>query len=129
MKKKKNMTIFLIVVNTLLSFSAQAQIDKLQEINDTYKDPIKDIPHEIDYKYSIPMIPDEKTALEYAELVLKRRFSQVPFDDLKPFIVKLVAQERIWEIKVQVGNYANRYFLIRINKNNGEILNCWQEGK
>lgn len=101
----------------------------VQEVDEDAKDPIKDIPKKIYYKYGKPMIPDKETALQYADLVLKKRFRNVPFDEFKPYIINLIADERVWEIKVQIADYANKYFLIRINKNNGEILNCWQEGR
>lgn len=120
--------IFLIISFVLLSHKVNAQVDKLQKIDDTYKDPIKDLPKELGYKYGKAMIPDKETALQYADLVLKKRFRNVPFDDFKPYIINLIADERVWEIKVQIADYTNKYFLIRINKNNGEILNCWQEG-
>lgn len=127
--KTNFINIFLITLLVISYQQVNAQVDKLQEIDDTYKDPIKDLPKEIDYKYGKPMIPDEETALQYADIILKKRFRNIPFDDLKPYTINLIANERVWEIKVHIENYKDKYFLIRINKNNGEILNCWLEGK
>lgn len=124
---RNNLMFFLVI--TLLSCKSNAQVDKLQEIDDSYKDPFKDLPKELNYKYGKPMIPDEETALQYADLVLKKRYN-IPFDEFKPYQIKLIADDRVWEIKVSIERYVGRYvyYFIRINKNNGEIVNCWREG-
>jgi len=127
--KNNFINIFLIISFVILSQQANAQVDKLQELDDSYKNPITDLPKELGYKYGKAMIPDKEIALEYADLILKKRYRNIPFDELKPYIITLIADERVWEIKVPIGDYADKYFLIRINKNNGEILNCWEEGK
>lgn len=65
----------------------------VQEIEEGVKDPIRDIPKKINYKYVNPIIPDKETALLYADVIFKKRYKNVDFDSLKPYDIKLVAED------------------------------------
>ncbi len=50
---------------------------------------IKDLPNEITVKYGTDILPNEKTALSVAEIILKERYLNTKFDKLKPFKINL----------------------------------------
>src|SRR5690606_10831481 len=105
------------------------QISTSQEKKSKGYDRIKDLPKKIDVVYGTDIIPDKETALQYADLIFKTRYPNTPFDNLKPYTINLIADERVWEVKVPIGNNNNKYYILRINKNTGEIINIWLEGK
>lgn len=110
-----------------LAATGSAQINKGKRNNDPNYDPIKDLPEIINSKYVIPMIPNEETALQYAEIILKKRYKGMDFEEVKPFEVHLIADEKVWDIQAPVNKRLRgiAYFHLRINKNTGEVLNSW----
>lgn len=103
------------------------QLNYSQEKLETNIDPIKDLPREISTKYGTDIIPDEETALEYADVILKKRYINTQIDKLKPYEIELIAEGKVWEIKLPTDPRLREvaYFHLRINKNNGEVLNIW----
>ena len=99
------------------------QLNYSQEELEINIDPIKDLPKEISTKYGTDIIPDKETALMYADIILKKRYINVDFDVLKPYEISLIAEDKVWEIKVL--RKPNYYYHLRLNKNNGEVLNIW----
>ena len=87
--------------------------------------PITDLPKEIAERYGTDIVPDEKTALKIAEIIFKAGYINTKFDKLKPFEIKLIADNRVWEVKAVQQTFINKktIFCIRINKNTGEVLN------
>lgn len=131
MKNSLKITLFTLSILCINSLNVNAQEIEiiLQEVDDDTKDPIREVPKKILYKYATPLIPDEETAIEYADIVLKKRYKNIDFNQLKPYEIKLIADDWIWEIKVtqQVFYWKKSYFYLRINKNTGEIVNFWVE--
>lgn len=119
--------IFCMFLTLSLAAPGYAQINEGKGNSNSYFDPIKDLPEIINSKYVIPMIPDEETALQYAEIIFKKRYKGMDFEEVKPFEVYLIAEEKVWDIKAPVDKRLKgiAYFHLRINKNTGEILNSW----
>lgn len=130
---KNNLKDFLLVLIffSVNFYNSDAQNIEVivQEIEEGVKDPIRDIPKKINYKYVNPIIPDKETALLYADVIFKKRYKNVDFDSLKPYDIKLVAEDWIWEVKVTQETFQGKYtyFYLRINKNTGEIVNSWAD--
>lgn len=117
-----NRKIFILFFLCMFSHVIYSQETLNLEIN-----PIRDLPKEITIKYSIDIIPDKETALEYADLILKNRYINTKIDDLKPYEIELNKEGTVWKIKLPTDNRLRRkaYFHLNINKNTGEILNIW----
>lgn len=117
--------IFFIISLCLVTQLVTSQEKK----NNNKRDRMKDLPKNINITYGTDIIPDEETALKYTYLIFKSRYINVSFEDMKPYIINLTANGKVWEVKALIRNYKNKYYIIRINKNTGEILNIWLEGK
>jgi len=122
--KEKDIKIVFIVFMCFIT-----QISTSQEHKSKRHDRIRDLPKKINIVYGTDIIPDKETALQYADLIFKTRYPNTPFDNLKPYTINLIGDEKVWEVKVPIGNYDNKYYILRINKNTGEIINIWLEGK
>ena len=92
----------------------------------TSLDPVKDLPREISERYVIPLVGNKDTALNISKLIIKERYQRVNVEELIVDKVILVSNEKVWEIvlKSPASGFTHVYH-IRINKNNGEILNFW----
>lgn len=90
-----------IIIFLIFGFhSINAQIEKTSKTVSLSKDPVKDLPEEITYRYNVPIIPDEQTALLYADMILKRRYKGMDFDKVKPYSINLIEDEKVWEVKI-----------------------------
>lgn len=98
-----------------------------QERNTKVRDRIKDLPKKINVVYVINIISDENTAIEYAKIILKKRYPNVSFEKLEPFEITSIAEGKVWEVKIPTDPQLRgiAHYHIRINKNTGEILNFW----
>ena len=85
--------------------------------------------YDIKYSYLIDIIPDEETAIQYADIILKKRYVNIKIENLKPYKIKLIDDGKVWEIKLPKYKDIKYkfYYNIRINKNTGEILDIWQD--
>lgn len=113
--------------NILLIMCMFSHIIYSQETPDLKRDPIRDLPEEISFKYGTDIIPDKETALEYADIILKKRYINTKIDELKPYEITLIEEDKVWEIKLPTDTRLRgiAYFHIKINKNTGEVLNIW----
>ena len=107
--------------------SVQAQETAYYEFDDTVKDPIKELPSKLFQRYSTDIIPDIETANAYVEIIIKKRYVNSQIEELKPFETILIANDRVWYVKIRKHlNPKSQYFYhVKINKNTGEILNIW----
>jgi len=114
---------------TILILSSNFSVVSAQELTNERIDTVKELPKVIAVRYGNDLVPDENTAVQIADVILKRRTASVNFDKLKPYLVKSIADDKVWEIKITqevfVGKFS--YWYVRINKNTGEILNIWVE--
>jgi|GEM_PF-4448477 len=123
-KKEKDIRKVLLIVFTVCVIG---QFSFAQEKKKKIYDRIKDLPEKIDTVYGTDIIPDQEIALQYAELILKKRYKGMNFEEVKPFDVNLIADGKVWDITVPVEERLRGIasFHLRINRNNGEILNSW----
>lgn len=126
-KQIKLATVFLLAIFSALQVTAQEIV--YPKIDSSTKDPITDIPKTVEFKYGNHLIPDEETATTYAQIVLQKQYPYTEFSKLKPFKVELIGKEMIWDITVEheVFNEKFTYYHVRINRNNGAILNFWAD--
>lgn len=116
------------VIKQLILFSSLLMILSVKSFaQDTISDPIKDLPKEIKSHYGTDIIPDESTAMELAEVILKNRYRSTNFKKLKPFGINLIADDKVWDIKIVQNTFRVKTteYHVRLNKNTGEVLNIW----
>lgn len=99
-----------------------------KEVDDT-KYLINDLPKEINCRYVIPIIPNKETALQMVDVIVKNRYVNVDFDKLKPYEIKLIANHKVWEVKITQEVFLRKYtyYYIRLNRNTGEVIDIWKE--
>lgn len=117
-------------IKQLILFSSLLMILSVKlYAQDTISDPIKDLPKEIQFHYGTDIIPDESTAMELAEVILKNRYRSTNFKKLKPFEINLIADNKVWDVKIvqNTFRFKTTEYHIRLNKNTGEVLNIWVE--
>lgn len=89
---------------------------------------VDDLPKNITQSYGTDIIPDEKTAIKIAEIILLKRYVNIDsLNYFKPFKVKLICNDRVWELKLEEieDKIYKKNYNIRLNKNTGEVLNIW----
>jgi hypothetical protein len=116
-----------LVIKKIFIYLFFVSLISCKSLGQKSNNPITDLPKEIDTRYGIDIVPNEKTALKIAEIILEERFVNVNFNDLKPFQINLIADEKVWEIIVVEKVFKGKIttYNLRINKNTGEILNLW----
>lgn len=113
-----------LIVLCFLPLCALAQKNKDGKCKD--KNRAKDqLPCKIVDRYGTDIIPDEKTVIEYTDLLIGKRELLDP-ERSKPYQISSIADNKVWHIVVK--NYNCRYckIYININKNTGEILNFYK---
>lgn len=78
----------------LLLLTLECKAQEVKPIN-----PITDLPKEIKYRYSQDLIPNTESAIKISKIILKNYFNITNFDNLTSFEVKLVADNKVWEIE------------------------------
>lgn len=105
-----------------LSIMAQQKIQKkCKDINRG----IDQLPCKITYRYGTDIIPDEETAIKYIDLLINKRELLDP-DKAKPYLVNLIADNKVWHIVVKSYNCRYCKIYININRNTGEVLNFYR---
>lgn len=122
MKKGKDIRslILILLALTLINCKSSVQVKS---------NPVEGLPKEIKTRYSIDMVPNETIALNLSQIILQERFLNTKFENLKPFEINLIAEGKVWDIKVTEKVFKNKTttYHLRINKNTSEILNLWVE--
>jgi len=129
METKKIKLVIVFVFATFSIIQGTAQEIVYPKIDSATKDPITDIPKTVEYKFGKHLVPDEETATTYAQIVLQKQYPNTDFSKLKPFKVELIGKEMIWDITVEHEVFDEKftYYHLRINRNNGAILNFWAD--
>lgn len=85
--------------------------------------------YDIKIGFLTDIIADEKTAIEYAYIILKNRYVNNNIENFSKYKIQLIENDKIWDIKVPKYDDPKYkyYYNIRINKNTGEILDIWQD--